>query len=190
MPILVHQAYLKDLPDILESGYLLTGKDLKKSNYDEEPMDKVFMTTLFNDIHLSAAERMYKGIYVLLFFDIQMMDKVKPSHWTNGWAFGTFHKQKGDTLDKNSLISIKYDSKKSPKENISLWNDIYNKTNTKKDDYVMKHYGNNEVVFKGKVPIKDNLIGIYYTGDKLIDFKNVMKSRRGDLKRFLDKYQT
>lgn len=171
--MLIHETTYKGATEIIKSGYIEPNSVTGYERWDEK-FNTIFMTVLFDNL------KFVDNHQVLFIYDNNLMKKIPPTHWTNSWNWGEFSEEDG-------VISVKYNKKLSPEDNIKIWNETYNKIYQKKKDFIFdKNYNKNEVVFPKRIPTDSNLVAIYYTGSKPLEHPKLVTSRK-DLMKLLNR---
>lgn len=147
MALLIHTTSRWSILDILKDGKLRPSCDTGGARYVEECLDDVYFSIFYPFQKFKVAHD------VIFFFKPDILKKYNTKHWNPGWAYGKFVKK----------MSIKYNKKKTPEENIEIWENEY-----KKYDPVSVYQSGHpydEVVVKDTVDLDDSLIAIFI--DKL-----------------------
>ncbi len=168
--LLVHVTTADAIDGIISKGEIQPGYKVVAKNTSGR-YRYTYLGVLFKYLRLPAVTKSnynYKDkVYIVFTEDILLTHK--PLCWSDLWNFG-----KCDP--KNS---IKYDSTKTPAENVEIWSLKYRSEYPSSRVYSPKdgrEFGQNEIVFTDSLPIKDAVIFNLNEEGKLKELFEYVKS--------------
>lgn len=147
---LKHTTDCSNVRDIIESGNLVSGQSINKTNYPRFTTSRVFLDLVHEDDRTAVAKNY---VHCVLYFSLDLLDHRQDYHITNGWVYGEYFSGSVDPerYIHSTSVSARPDEIKKIKHVLDV---IVSKTQDAHSD------SDSEIVFKDPIDFK-YLVKVY-----------------------------